>query len=108
MLGSGAFGRVVEATVSDLLHSHSTTKVAIKMVKRRYLSVIIDIFISHLKSITEVFWRVYLFSASSGAVQSLMSELKVMVHLGPHLNVVNLLGACTRGGKHLNPDVIVN
>ncbi|XP_029304869.1 platelet-derived growth factor receptor beta-like isoform X3 [Cottoperca gobio] len=69
VLGSGAFGRVVEASVSDLLHSHSTTKVAVKMVK-----------------------------PSSGAVQSLMSELKVMVHLGPHLNVVNLLGACTRGG----------
>lgn len=69
VLGSGAFGRVVEATVSGLLHSHSTTKVAIKMVK-----------------------------PSSGAVQCLMSELKVLIHLGPHLNVVNLLGACTRGG----------
>lgn len=33
VLGSGAFGRVVEANVSGLLHSHSTTKVAIKMVK---------------------------------------------------------------------------
>ncbi|XP_068187623.1 platelet-derived growth factor receptor beta-like isoform X2 [Antennarius striatus] len=69
VLGSGAFGRVVEATVSGLLQSHSTTKVAIKMVKPR-----------------------------SSAVQSLISELKVLVHLGPHLNVVNLLGACTRGG----------
>ncbi|XP_078028845.1 platelet-derived growth factor receptor beta-like isoform X2 [Epinephelus lanceolatus] len=69
VLGSGAFGRVVEATISGLLHSHSTTKAAVKMVK-----------------------------PSSGAVQSLMSELKVLVHLGPHLNVVNLLGACTRGG----------
>lgn len=69
VLGSGAFGRVVEATVSGLLYSHSTTKAAVKMVK-----------------------------PSSGAVQSLMSELKVLVHLGPHLNVVNLLGACTRGG----------
>ncbi|KAM7397381.1 hypothetical protein PAMA_005607 [Pampus argenteus] len=69
VLGSGAFGRVVEATVSGLLHSHSTTKVAVKMVKQ-----------------------------NSGAVQSLMSELKVLVHLGPHLNIVNLLGACTRGG----------
>uniref|UniRef100_A0A3Q3XB02 receptor protein-tyrosine kinase n=1 Tax=Mola mola TaxID=94237 RepID=A0A3Q3XB02_MOLML len=69
VLGSGAFGRVVEATASGLLHSHSTTKVAIKMVK-----------------------------SNSGAVQSLISELKVLVHLGPHLNVVNLLGACTRGG----------
>ncbi|XP_070712142.1 platelet-derived growth factor receptor beta-like [Pempheris klunzingeri] len=69
VLGSGAFGCVVEATVSGLLHSHSTTKVAVKMVK-----------------------------PSSGGVQSLMSELKVLVHLGPHLNVVNLLGASTRGG----------
>ncbi|XP_044078455.1 platelet-derived growth factor receptor beta-like isoform X1 [Siniperca chuatsi] len=69
VLGSGAFGRVVEGTVSGLLHSHSTTKVAVKVVK-----------------------------PSSVAVQSLMSELKVLVHLGPHLNVVNLLGACTRGG----------
>ncbi|XP_068600342.1 platelet-derived growth factor receptor beta-like [Brachionichthys hirsutus] len=69
VLGSGAFGRVVEATVSGLLQSHSATKVAIKMVKPR-----------------------------SSAAQSLMSELKVLVHLGPHLNVLNLLGACTSEG----------
>lgn len=37
VLGSGAFGRVVEATVSGL-RSHPTTKVAIKMVKCKYLS----------------------------------------------------------------------
>ncbi|KAJ4919404.1 hypothetical protein JOQ06_000089 [Pogonophryne albipinna] len=67
VLGSGAFGRVVEASVSDLIHSHSNTKVAVKMVKQR------------------------------SGVQSLVSELKVLVHIGPHLNLVNLLGACTRG-----------
>ncbi|XP_054481620.1 platelet-derived growth factor receptor beta-like isoform X2 [Anoplopoma fimbria] len=69
VLGSGAFGRVVMATVSSLLGSHSSTNVTVKMVK-----------------------------PSSAAAQSLMSELKVLAHLGPHLNVVNLLGACTRGG----------
>ncbi|XP_034406527.1 platelet-derived growth factor receptor beta-like isoform X3 [Cyclopterus lumpus] len=69
VLGSGAFGRVVMATISGRLPFHSTTKAAVKMVK-----------------------------SSSGAAQSLMSELKVLVLLGPHLNVVNLLGACTRGG----------
>lgn len=37
-----------------------------------------------------------------------MSELKVLVHLGPHLNVVNLLGACTRGGTLFNPDPKLN
>ena len=30
------------------------------------------------------------------ALESLASELKIMIHLGPHLNVVNLLGACTK------------
>ncbi|KAM4544457.1 platelet-derived growth factor receptor beta-like isoform 3-T4 [Odontesthes bonariensis] len=69
VLSSGAIGRIVEATVSGLVPSHPSTKVAVKMVKSR-----------------------------SDAVQSLVSELKVLVHLGPHLNVVNLLGACTRGG----------
>lgn len=29
-----------------------------------------------------------------------MSELKILIHIGHHLNVVNLLGACTKpGGK---------
>ena len=26
-----------------------------------------------------------------------MAELKIMIHLGRHLNIVNLLGACTVG-----------
>jgi FMS-like tyrosine kinase 1 len=29
-------------------------------------------------------------------IKALASELKIMVHLGKHLNVVNLLGACTK------------
>ena len=28
-----------------------------------------------------------------------MSELKILSHLGHHKNIVNLLGACTYGGK---------
>lgn len=30
-----------------------------------------------------------------------MSELKIMSHLGHHANIVNLLGACTYGGRIL-------
>jgi len=33
---------------------------------------------------------------STSALESLASELKIMIHLGPHLNIVNLLGACTK------------
>ncbi|XP_057705660.1 platelet-derived growth factor receptor beta [Corythoichthys intestinalis] len=70
-LGSGAFGRVVEATAYGLAHSQSSTKVAVKMLKS---------------------------TARRSETQALMSELKIMSHLGPHLNVVNLLGACTKHG----------
>ncbi|KAG8438958.1 hypothetical protein GDO86_005224 [Hymenochirus boettgeri] len=70
-LGSGAFGRVVEATAHGLGHAQSVTKVAVKMLKS---------------------------SARSSEKQALMSELKIMSHLGPHLNIVNLLAACTKGG----------
>ncbi|CAN8189945.1 unnamed protein product [Coccothraustes coccothraustes] len=70
-LGSGAFGRVVEATAHGLSHSRATMKVAVKMLKS---------------------------TARSSEKQALMSELKIMSHLGPHLNIVNLLGACTKGG----------
>ncbi|MBZ3882788.1 Platelet-derived growth factor receptor beta [Sciurus carolinensis] len=42
--------------------------------------------------------RVTCATARSSEKQALMSELKIMSHLGPHLNVVNLLGACTKGG----------
>uniref|UniRef100_A0A8C3A017 receptor protein-tyrosine kinase n=1 Tax=Cyclopterus lumpus TaxID=8103 RepID=A0A8C3A017_CYCLU len=70
-LGSGAFGRVVEANAYGLAHSQSSTKVAVKMLKS---------------------------TARRSETQALMSELKIMSHLGPHLNIVNLLGACTKNG----------
>ncbi|XP_041750373.1 platelet-derived growth factor receptor beta [Coregonus clupeaformis] len=70
-LGSGAFGRVVEATTYGLGHSQSTTKVAVKMLKS---------------------------TARTSETRALISELKIMSHLGPHLNIVNLLGACTKRG----------
>ncbi|KAJ8266013.1 hypothetical protein GJAV_G00124920 [Gymnothorax javanicus] len=70
-LGSGAFGRVVEATAYGLSHSQTSSKVAVKMLKS---------------------------TASRSETQALMSELKIMSHLGPHLNIVNLLGACTKPG----------
>ena len=37
--------------------------------------------------------------ASSDEYKDLASELKIIIHLGEHKNIVNLLGACTIGGK---------
>lgn len=38
-------------------------------------------------------------NAHSDEREALMSELKILSHLGHHQNIVNLLGACTYGGK---------
>lgn len=38
-------------------------------------------------------------TAHTDEKEALMSELKIMSHLGQHENIVNLLGACTHGGE---------
>ncbi|XP_028278334.1 macrophage colony-stimulating factor 1 receptor 2 isoform X2 [Parambassis ranga] len=74
VVGSGAFGKVVEATAYGLGTDNEVTRVAVKMLKP---------------------------SAHSEEREALMSELKILSHLGYHDNIVNLLGACTRGGPML-------
>ncbi|CAG5862335.1 unnamed protein product [Menidia menidia] len=73
-LGSGAFGKVVEATAYGLSKADSVMTVAVKMLKT---------------------------SAHATEKEALMSELKVLSYLGNHMNIVNLLGACTIGGPTL-------
>ena len=67
-LGSGAFGVVMKAEAVGIMADESVSTVAVKMVRR---------------------------NAEAAYIRALASELKIMVHLGKHLNVVNLLGACT-------------
>uniref|UniRef100_A0A3Q1JB40 receptor protein-tyrosine kinase n=1 Tax=Anabas testudineus TaxID=64144 RepID=A0A3Q1JB40_ANATE len=71
ILGAGAFGKVVEATAYGLGKEDNVLRVAVKMLKA---------------------------SAHSDEREALMSELKILSHLGHHKNIVNLLGACTYGG----------
>lgn len=68
-LGAGAFGIVVEAMAKRIKPTEEETKVAVKMVKK---------------------------TADSEVIMALVSELKIMIHMGQHLNVVNLLGAVTK------------
>ncbi|XP_034399229.1 macrophage colony-stimulating factor 1 receptor [Cyclopterus lumpus] len=74
ILGAGAFGKVVEATAYGLGIEDNALRVAVKMLKA---------------------------SAHSDEREALMSELKILSHLGHHKNIVNLLGACTYGGPVL-------
>ncbi|XP_068134509.1 vascular endothelial growth factor receptor 3 isoform X2 [Hyperolius riggenbachi] len=69
VLGHGAFGKVVEASAFGISKSSSCETVAVKMLKE---------------------------GATASEHKALMSELKILIHIGNHLNVVNLLGACTK------------
>ncbi|KAI4819073.1 hypothetical protein KUCAC02_004353 [Chaenocephalus aceratus] len=68
VLGHGAFGKVIEASIG-VSKSNTLDTVAVKMLKD---------------------------GATASEDKALMSELKILIHIGNHLNVVNLLGACTK------------
>jgi len=68
-LGAGAFGVVVKAIAQGIVPYEEESTVAVKMVKKQ---------------------------TDNEVMKALVSELKIMIHLGQHLNVVNLLGAVTK------------
>ncbi|XP_042208149.1 vascular endothelial growth factor receptor 1-like [Homarus americanus] len=69
LLGAGAFGRVYRATAINLLPGQARTTVAVKMMKSR---------------------------TDNAQLKALRSEVKIMIHIGRHVNIVNLLGACSK------------
>uniref|UniRef100_A0A8C1MZY1 Vascular endothelial growth factor receptor 3 n=1 Tax=Cyprinus carpio TaxID=7962 RepID=A0A8C1MZY1_CYPCA len=69
VLGHGAFGKVIEASIFGHDKKICSNTVAVKMLKE---------------------------GATASEHKALMSELKILIHIGNHLNVVNLLGACTK------------
>ncbi|KAI4585623.1 hypothetical protein MJG53_005857 [Ovis ammon polii x Ovis aries] len=73
-LGRGAFGQVIEADAFGIDKTATCKTVAVKMLKE---------------------------GATHSEHRALMSELKILIHIGHHLNVVNLLGACTKPGGPL-------
>ncbi|CDQ88169.1 unnamed protein product [Oncorhynchus mykiss] len=70
-LGSGAFGMVLQATAHGICNPGISLQVAVKMLKEKHETV---------------------------EKEALMSELKMLTHIGRHANIVNLLGACTGSG----------
>ncbi|NXT74735.1 FLT3 kinase, partial [Zapornia atra] len=74
VLGSGAFGKVVNATAYGISNAEDSVQVAVKMLKEK---------------------------PDTSEKDALMSELKMMTHIGSHENIVNLLGACTMSAHTL-------
>ncbi|KAJ4451405.1 hypothetical protein ANN_02867 [Periplaneta americana] len=79
-LGAGAFGVVMKAEAWGILDHEEKTTVAVKMIRS---------------------------GADRSYIKALASELKIMIHLGKHLNVVNLLGASTKNLARMELQVIV-
>ncbi|XP_031784638.1 fibroblast growth factor receptor homolog 1 isoform X2 [Nasonia vitripennis] len=69
-LGEGAFGKVVKATTNSGKLGVSTI-VAVKMLKEGH---------------------------TDSEMMDLVSEMEMMKIIGKHMNIINLLGACTQGG----------
>lgn len=69
LLGAGAFGLVYRATALNLIPGQPRTTVAVKMMKSR---------------------------TDSSQLKALRSEVKILIHIGRHVNIVNLLGACSK------------
>uniref|UniRef100_A0A8D8TU21 receptor protein-tyrosine kinase n=1 Tax=Cacopsylla melanoneura TaxID=428564 RepID=A0A8D8TU21_9HEMI len=70
-LGEGAFGRVVRAEANGIMTPGTVTTVAVKMLKE-----------DHLDS----------------EMIALVSEMELMKMMGRHVNILNLLGACSQRG----------
>lgn len=60
---------VIKAVAQGIINQEEETTVAIKMVKHKM---------------------------DNNALYTLVSELKILTHIGRHLNIVNLLGAITQ------------
>ncbi|VDH95157.1 FMS-like tyrosine kinase 1 [Mytilus galloprovincialis] len=80
VLGQGNFGRVIKAEAIGILENEIGSTVAVKTAKD---------------------------CTDKEQMIALMSELKIMIHLGQHLNIVNLLGAVTNQIRHGELMVII-
>lgn len=104
---------MVEAAAFGIEKATTCTTVAVKMLKGLYF-VLLHFTNTHTQKAAN---RIQTFNthtqlnvshyvtegATSSEYRALMSELKILIHIGHHLNVVNLLGACTKpGGESLN------
>lgn len=91
---------MVEAAAFGIEKATTCTTVAVKMLKGRYFVLLFST--SAHKQLHEHTLEIRLSVVTEGATSSeyraLMSELKILIHIGHHLNVVNLLGACTKPG----------
>ncbi|XP_065668911.1 vascular endothelial growth factor receptor 1 isoform X2 [Hydra vulgaris] len=114
-LGSGAFGQVwlaeAEGINSFRPRDHSPNAVKLRKQLRKQTKRYHSLSIRYQKQQeisnivlekTMVAVKTLKDGASESEYKDLASELKILIHLGEHKNIVNLLGACTTKGEKLH------
>ena len=108
LIGQGAFGKVMKAYATDINGVEGRTTVAVKMVRGVYEFIVAAVSnrsflpsaFSALACLPRLCPHACLIAPADYTdreqVKALMSELKVLIHIGQHLNVLNLLGAVTK------------
>ncbi|CAH3127131.1 unnamed protein product, partial [Porites lobata] len=106
VLGSGAFGEVYLAEADGSIISDNSSSVSTrhrlsyqKDARRRSSTV-------SSKGPIKVAVKTLKEGADDSEFKDLQSELKMLIHIGSHKNIVNLLGACTKG-RHCDLCVII-
>lgn len=78
-IGAGHFGRVVKAEAVGIRDSCDETAAVVQRIKHKTVAV-----------------KMVRSQTNDAGMDALISELKILIYLGSHVNVVNLLGACTK------------
>ncbi|XP_078371749.1 fibroblast growth factor receptor 4-like [Oculina patagonica] len=107
VLGSGAFGQVIKAEaigISDFNPRDKSAENARRRSKRLRRSSSSRMYqdskgVPYVKTTVAV--KTLKVGATATEFKDLASELKILIHVGEHKNIVNLLGACTKGDRLL-------
>jgi serine/threonine protein kinase len=93
LIGKGAFGFVYQGLAKGINSDEKLTTVAIKTVRSK----LIIIEKNNIQS--NIFSSSKSDDATSDEIENLLKELSVMKMVGKHINIISLLGCCTKGGK---------
>jgi len=108
VLGAGAFGQVIKAEAIGIAdfspRDKSVEKVGRRRSRMRWRSSSNKLYrdttgVPYTKTTVAV--KTLKVGATVEEYRDLASELKILIHVGEHTNIVNLLGACTKGERLL-------
>lgn len=103
-LGSGFFGQVIKAEAIGITDFNPRNKRREKVQRRSILFRRYGSSKRYLEAKlpkTTVAVKTLKANATKEEYRDLASELKILIHVGKHKNIVNLLGACTNGARLL-------